>query len=143
VGCRCWNRTTRTARPVTGGVAAAAGLFVALSATAAQAVELPEAFQGRWVAAGTCDDGNDVQGGLVTLGPGGLTGAGLACTFSGIREIADPQNRRFAMARTCESGGKTSTASIDLYLVESGVVGDVLVSVLADGSFLTLYRRCN
>ena len=124
---------------------AAALLLVAGGAAAQELVtaELPKAFQGRWLAAGTCDPSNDIQGGVIELGPTGLTSHDLTCTFTRIRRVDDPQNRRFALHRTCESGGRTIEADIGLTLVDSEPLGQVLVAVNDDGSFLTLHTRCN
>jgi hypothetical protein len=120
-----------------------AAMAACLFALPALAVELPSGFQGRWVALGDCTDKNEVPGALVTIGPGKLEGHEFSCTFADIKERADGQNRQATLHRTCRAGGKDVEADVRLYLVQSDALGEVLVTVNQDGSFLTLYKRCS
>lgn len=110
-----------------------------LAPAAAAAVELPTEFQGRWQAAGSCSAENDIPGGFVTVTADGITGKDLSCRLTGVLPFDDRQNTAFSATRTCGSG---SGRDVRLYLVDSDVLGKVLVTVDANGSFLTLYRRC-
>lgn len=109
------------------------------SALPGVAAELPEAFQGQWHASGACSPDNDTVGAFVTIGKDRLDGRGLQCTLIAIRPSDDKQNQSFAMTRACQGMG---IRSVRMVLVESGVFGPALVTVDADGSFLTLYKRC-
>jgi hypothetical protein len=124
------------------GLRSILGAAVGLLVLPALAAELPSGFQGRWFALGDCTDKNVVPGALVTIGPEKLDGHEFSCSFSDIKERADGQNRQATLHRTCHSGGKDIEADVRLYLVQSEALGEVLVTVNQDGSFLTLYKRC-
>jgi len=115
--------------------------FIACPALAV-GVDLPQAFQGTWVAAGDCAETNDILGGRIEIGPTSLTSSGFSCTLSNIGEIPDQQNRQFSVWRHCTSDTGVSDARITLYHVDSDVFGEVLATVDRNGSFLTLYKRC-
>jgi hypothetical protein len=115
--------------------------FVACPALAVGA-ELPQAFQGTWVAAGDCAGTNDIPGGRIELGADSLKSAGFSCTLGNISEMPDGQNRRLSVWRHCKSDTGVSDARVTFYRIDSGVLGDVLATADQDGSFLTLYKRC-
>jgi hypothetical protein len=113
-----------------------------LAGGAAVAADLPKSFQGSWHAIGDCSDQNDVPGGYIKIGPRKLEGHAFACEFSGVKEIDDQQNRQVTAHRTCRAGGKETQADVRLYVTTGDLIGETLVTVNQDGSFLTLYRRC-
>ncbi|MBN8994743.1 MAG: hypothetical protein J0H94_05930 [Rhizobiales bacterium] len=122
--------------------AVAFGLGLAAASPAFATDELTEAFAGRWYAQGDCSDKNEVPGAVILVTPSALQGHGFACTFSKVEETTEGEGRRADLHRICASSDTKNEADVRMYLIPSQVVGETLVTVNQDGSFLTLYKRC-